>query len=168
MVVGLRHGLYLGLFLTVYGVFFRLAGIHYAAWPAWVFYLAVPLAVWLAGRALRTSRGELTFGPGLGTGLLTATVGSAIYSVYVFVYNRFVDDSLPRTIVADFRTRFEELGMPAEEIETQIQLVESFMRPAAFASGVFVRLTLLGFVSALLVTAFLRMRTEARPPEPLD
>lgn len=53
MFVGLRHGLYLGLFLTVYGVFFRAAGIHYSAWPAWVFYLAVPLAVLLAGRALR-------------------------------------------------------------------------------------------------------------------
>jgi hypothetical protein len=163
--IGLRWGVALGAFLVLYGVLVRALELSYKSAWSWLFYLALLLFGYLALRSA-TRRGLPTnFRQAFLLVLLTATVGSAIYSVYVFAYNRFVDDSLVREVRDDLIE--SSLATTAEGEAEQRRRIEAFTSPGFFAIGVFLRQMTVGLLAAVILGwrhAAQRLEARAGPP----
>lgn len=157
-----KFALLLGGALTAYGVLYRVAGLDRLPGLAWIFYLMVPVAVFFALRAFKTDRGELPgFGRGVGLGALVSAGGSFIYAVYVYLYNRFIDDSLLVTIRETSLQHYTEQGLGGEKLERAMATVEAFSQPGPFSVQVFLMLTLTGILGGLLLAAIMRRNAAA-------
>lgn len=154
---GLQFGWIFGAALIAYGIFYRVADIHYTSPLGWVFYLALPVAAFLALRASQQDRGEpLVFVEATRIGSVTVALASATYCVYVFLYNQFVDDSLLQALLDDQQAKFASLGMSGAELEQALQIVKIMTQPGPFSIVVFVQLFLFGLMSTVILAAFLR------------
>ena len=143
-----RVGLYLGLFLVVYGLLFRLLNLHYSSAWAWIFYIA-PIAAVLWGVMRAPETINASYKISLWSGVKISAIGSLIYSIYVYVYNKFIDDSLLRLVYSESIEKLRDLP----DKEEKIRNVELMTTPELFTLGVFVRLTLVGIVFALMFSA---------------
>lgn len=155
-----RYGLVVGGLLILYGVLFRL--LHFETMPILLslFYLAPPLAAFLACRALKTENGVLGFKDGFKTALGAALLAGLLYGVYVFLYNRFLDDSLLRGMEEMARQRQLGLGKTAEEAEALVAAA-FFLKPFGFSVYIFARLALVGVASALVIPFVMRTKEPA-------
>ncbi len=156
---GLQFGWIFGAALIAYGIFYRLADIHYSSALGWVFYLLLPIAVFLALRATRGDRdGKLSFGYATRVGSVAIALSSALYCVYVFIHNRFFDDSLLQTLLTDQQAAFSERGLSGAELDQALQYVRILTQPFAFSVVVFIQLFLFGLMSTVILAAFLRRK----------
>lgn len=155
--IGWRGGAALGLFEVLYGLFFRVADLHYASAWTWVFYLALAVGVYLSHRVFkRRHDGTMSFRMGVGIGAPVVAIGSTAYCTFVYAYNRFIDDSLLRAIFADRIRELETDGADVAVIDAASRSLAAFTRPGTFSLSVFVQMTVVGLLAALAVTAFTR------------
>ena len=152
-----RGGAALGLFEVLYGLFFRLADLHYASAWTWGFYLALPVGVYLAHRFFkRRNEGTMSFKVGMGIAAPVVGIGSAAYCTFVYVYNRFIDDSLLQAIFNDRIRELETQGANAAAMEAATRSLEAFTQPGTFSLSVFAQLVVIGLMAALVVATFTR------------
>ncbi len=149
--IGCKQGLVWGAALAAFGLIYRLADISPYSPLKWVFYLLLAAGCIVAQvvyvrRMSGLDSARASFGGKLATGSLVALIGSAIYAAYVFVHNRFIDDSLIRTVVADSRRSLEASGAGGQSLA----LVEWMASPANFALLIFVQLLVVGAIATLL------------------
>lgn len=153
----LRHGLYLGGFLSAYGLLFRLLDQHYTSPLGWVFYIALPLAVFVSLK-VQANAGPQGFLNGLIRGSIVVAMGAAIYAIYVFVFNAFVDASLIEAVRADSLAKIDASDPKAD---AQIALTQQLTTPSGFAATIFTQLLIAGVVSALTIAPFVRRKSSA-------
>ncbi len=72
---GFKYGIYLGILLILFGLVFNLGKFHYKSSLGYIFYLAVPVVIFLSLRAYLTNEGILTFGKGVSVSSIVAVVG---------------------------------------------------------------------------------------------
>lgn len=148
---GFKYGIYLGIFLILFGLVFNLGKFHYKSSLGYIFYLAVPVVIFLSLRAYLTNEGILTFGKGVSVSSIVAVVGCLLYGVYVFIYNTFVDDSLLQLVREDQLKLLESLDLAKADLARRVAQIEFQLKPVFFALSVFVRLTLIGVILSLVI-----------------
>jgi len=154
--IALRYGLFLGLAEIIYGVLFRLAGVDYASPLTWVFYLMLPAAIWMGQRAAGRITGSLSYGRGLSIATGISALGAALYSAQVWLYNRFLDDSLLRAVRADQIESLRQSGVEATLLAARTSQIERLTQAAPFALAICIQLIVFGVASALLVSFWTR------------
>lgn len=147
---GVSHGFLVGVALVTYGVYFRWRDYGPASLWAWGFYVLLPAGVLWAQLGMRAVGGPLPMGHYWWAGFLAGAVGSAIYVVYVYVQNRFVNDSFLRALVEHQSKRLEGRGLDPERAARLMRRTEALAQPGPFAGVVFVQLSV---VSALVAGA---------------
>jgi hypothetical protein len=122
----------------------------------------LPVGGWLALRAFAAS---VEAPPSLlrsaGIIAMVMAIGSALYSVYVFVYNRFIDDSLLVAVRSDRVARLQASGVSGDELARSLERLELSTTPAVFSLNVFIALFVFGVLSSLLVAVVLSRFREA-------
>ncbi len=149
---GLAWGAGLAAAMVIYGLIFRGAKLSYRSGWSWVFYVLPPIAALLAQLSLRAAAGELPFGTGFALAAIVIVAGSAVYGAFVFLYNRFVDDSLIRTVVSDRVTQLEARVTDPEKRARAIRRVRAAGTPAAFAANVTIALIVISMAVATVLT----------------
>ncbi len=157
--LGLRWGLALGGFLVLYGLVFRLASFHYTSPWTWIFYIALPVGATFAMRAASRAVSPISFKRLVGTGAITVILGSAIYCVFVYGYNGFIDDSLLRDVRADQTAALAARSLDPESYAAALENVEAFTEPGAFSAAVFLQLSLVGVLASLIPAAIHRRKS---------
>ncbi len=152
--VGIRWGAVLAAAMIVYGLGFRAARLDYRSLWGWGFYVMPPLAAVAAQLWLGRAADDLSFGAGLALAAVVTIVGSSAYGIFVFLYNRFVDDSLIRTVVADRVQQLEVSVAAPEKRARSIARVRSLGRAAPFAALVTLQLVVVSLVVAAVATLF--------------
>ncbi len=152
---GVGYGLVVGALLVGYGIYFRWRGFGPASRWGWGFYVLLPAGVlW--------TQAELETGVSLGAGhywlngFVAGLIASAVYVVYVFVQNRFLDDSFLKALVEHQRQRLERKGLDPERTAQLMHRTEALARPAPFAAVVFLQLSVTAGIVAGLGAWWLR------------
>ena len=154
--VGVRHGLWAGLALILYGILYRVASLDAIPGLIWIFYAALPAAALLGQLRLRRERGTLTVRQGLAIALVVSLIASPIYSVYVWGFNKFIDDSLLEKVVEGQRESLAARGLAGEALETEVRTFEARLTPATLALFVMLRLIVFGLVAGSVISLFTR------------
>lgn len=155
-----KCGLIVGGFLILYGVLFRL--LHFETMPIllWLFYLAPPLAAFLACRVLKAENHVLGFKDGFMTALGAALLAGLLYCVYIFLFNQYLDDSMIRGMAAGARQDLMDMGKTAEEAEALVAAA-FFLKPFGFSVYVFAQMALVSVASAVVFPFVMKTKEPA-------
>lgn len=131
-------------------------------WLAWL----IPLVgIVLAIRAQRAAgSGSLSFGRGVGTGVLTTLVFWAATTVWSIVYTQLINPDFVEVMVAFQLDQMEAKGMAPEMIDASEKFIRMMFHPALSALMALLTFGFFGTVVALIASAVLRTKEGAAPP----
>ncbi|AMJ66576.1 hypothetical protein AXW84_14920 [Hymenobacter sp. PAMC 26628] len=108
-----------------------------------------------AHRAFKAANeGYMSYGQGLGIGVLVGGISGALSAVFNYAYRTFIDPDMTARVMDQMRAKFEEAGtMSSAQIEQAIGMSMKFSTgPIGLAIGI-VSGFLLGLVFSLVIAA---------------
>jgi len=154
--VGIKYGLILAGISTVYFLGMTFAGIDMTQgpgrWVSFIFYLAI---IFLAQQNFKEEGdGFMPYGKGIGISFWIGLVSSVAYSIFFYVYVKFVDSSFIENMKNVQMEQMQERGMSQEQIDQAMQISGAFMTPEALLGfGIFFGVIMV-VVCGLVVTIF--------------
>ncbi|HVZ65224.1 MAG TPA: DUF4199 domain-containing protein [Lacunisphaera sp.] len=151
--------------LTLVGYFlgYQTDKINQGSWFG-VVPLVYAITIYILGiRAVREeSEGKyLTYGKGVGTGMMIALYSGIIGSIYAFVHFSYINPNFTDYLVEASRVKWAAAGMSDARMDAAEKGVRLFTRPAMQAVVGFCMSIFFGLVLSLIASAFLKRN----PPE---
>ena len=104
----------------------------------------------------------MSYGQGMGITWWIALVSSAIYSVFFYVYIKFIDGSFIEAMIESQREQMQERGMSDDQIDQAMSFSAPFMSPEMmFVFGLLGGIFFI-MICGLIITIF----TQKNNPEP--
>ncbi len=154
--IAVRHGILFGVLLVAYGLAYRLARLHRAPVLVAVFYLLMPVIPYFVIAELVAAGGPVSFALGVKAAALAVVLAALIHCLDVYVFNRFVDNSLIRRGVESRRESLKRSGMDEERLKAaMIRAGRVLEQPQRFVLVVFVALAGFGCLAAVAEAQFL-------------
>ena len=154
--VGAKGGLYTGLVLILISLVIFLAGWYgEGAGSTISSVISYIIGIYLTHKAFKDQgNGYMSYAQGLGLGAIVGGVSAVLSAAFNVIYLTFIDPTFMQTQMETARIQLEERGMSDTEIDQAMQMSEMFMSPVAmFLMGI-VGGVIMGFVVALIVSAF--------------
>jgi len=156
--VGLKFGLYYGVFSIAYFLVIALVGANPFDnkwnWISLIF--AVGIVVWAHIAFKNEGDGFMSFGQGVGIGFWLSLVSLVIGGVFTYFYSAFIDASLLEGVFEKQRLQMEQQGSP----ENQIEVAQEWTRKLFwYIYGVF------GMFFSMLVAVVVTIFTQRKNPE---
>jgi ABC-type dipeptide/oligopeptide/nickel transport system permease component len=160
---GVRYGLILSLISIIYFLVMSMMNINMVEGPArWLSLVFTAVLIFLAHKYYKDNGDSyMSYGQGVGIAFWTTLVSTVIYSIFFYVYVKFVDSSFMDMIREQQIEQMEARGMSDEQIEQAMKFAEAFTSPEALLGfGIFGGV-LGGVIIGLIVTIF----TQNKRPE---
>lgn len=106
--------------------------------------------------------GFMSYGQGMGVTWWLGLISSAIYTVFFYIYIKFIDGSFVETIKQRQMDQMAERGMSEEQIDQAMSFAGAFMTPEAMFIFGLVGGIIFILICGLIVTIF----TQKKNPEP--
>lgn len=155
--VALKFGLLTSLGIIILVTILNVTGLILNKALANSVYIVLIAGLVLALKDLRNEyKGYLTYGQGVGLGVLVAAIVGLLVSMFTVFYNEFIDSSLLQQQLDTLRVEMEGKGMEEAQIENILVTTEKFMSPGLlFVFGVLGYL-ISGLILSLIISAFLK------------
>ena len=153
--VVLRYGLLAGLLSVLFTFALYATGQETNQWLPWLGIVIAIGAIYLAHNAYKgQNKGFMSYGQGLGIGMLVTLVSAVLSSVFSYVYRTFIDPDMTARILDKSREKMEAAGnMSDEQIEQAMKMAAKFTAgPIALVFGLVFAL-LLGLILSLIIAA---------------
>ena len=163
--VALKWGVILGIASIIYTlVLFLTDNVGNTSW-GYVSYAISIAGIVLAMRDFRTlNGGYMRYGKGLSVGTLTAAVAGLLSSLFSVFYMTVIDKGVMERMIEKTREQLEERGVPDDQIDQQMSIVEMFQSPGLlFVFGI-IGAAVGGLLFSLIIAAIMR-RNKANPFE---
>ena len=153
-------GLNLLLYFTGYQTE-KLATGQHIQWLGFVIMIAV---LYLGIKAVREeSPGQyLSYGKGVGTGVLISFMSGLMSAVYIFIHFKFVNTEFADYQLEIIRAKWEQAGMSSTQIEQAEGMTRMMMGPVMQAIFTPIMVVLFGLIISLVLSAILK---RPAPPE---
>ncbi|MDZ4714756.1 MAG: DUF4199 domain-containing protein [Cytophagales bacterium] len=154
--VGLRYGVILAAISIVYFTVLTVMNVDMtqgaARWASIVFYVAV---IYLAQKNfLSNGDGFMGYGQGMGVVFWIGLVSSTIYSIFFYVYIKFIDSGFAETIKDKQIEEMQNRGMSDGQIDQAMDMASKFMSPEALLIFGFLGGIIFVVITGLIVTIF--------------
>ena len=100
--------------------------------------------------------GYISYGRGLGVGTLTALFAAIGMAIYLFIFLQFIAPDFIEESLDEARRNMIERDMSDEEIEQGMKFTKMFMTPGLMSVMVVFMFTLVGFITSLIASAFIK------------
>lgn len=153
--VGFRVGVILALALIIYSMLLQVTGMatqQALSYLTYVFYILG--IIWAHKTYKETGNGYMSYGQGLGLGMIVAGVAGLISSLFTYFYLKFIDDSMLGEILNQSRIALEEQGMDDEQIEQALAMTQKFTTPEMLMVWGLLGALLTGLIFGLVISAF--------------
>lgn len=132
----------------------------------WVGFVIMFVVLWLGIKAVREeSPGKyLSYGKGVGSGVLISLYSGLMSAVYSYIHFKFVNTEFVDYNMELVRAKWEQAGMGADQIEKAEGFTRMFMGPVAMAIMTPIMVVFLGLVFSLIISAFLKRPAPAEAP----
>jgi hypothetical protein len=99
------------------------------------------------------NQGFMSYSQGLGIGALIGAIVGVISGVFNFIYTKFVDITMTERIRDYQISKLEEQGIPSEQIEASLKIMDMFSNPNLLFVAVVLLSVLFYFLMSLIVSA---------------
>lgn len=159
----LLYGLILGIgniLLTLLGYFlgYQTEKMNDGTWFGFIPFLFSVVVLWFGIRAVREEHAQkiLTYGKGVGTGMLISLYAAVLGAAYVYLHFTFVNPNYTDYLIEASRVRWAEINMPEKSMEAAEKMIRMMTKPALQAVSVFVFSLISSLIVSLISAAFLK------------
>ena len=133
----------------------KLATGQYLQWLGFVIMIVV---LFLGIKAVREeSPGKyLSYGKGVGTGVLIALYSGLMSAVYTFIHFKFVNTEFVDYNMELIRAKWAQAGMGADQMEKAEGITRMFMGPVSMAIITPIMAVFIGLIMSLIIAAILK------------
>ncbi|MCB9232191.1 MAG: DUF4199 domain-containing protein [Bacteroidia bacterium] len=159
MNTNLKFGLLLGVSIAAINLAGHFSEITYGKSATFLMIPILGVAIFAYIKAMSERRenelgGAMTYGQAVGTGAMVTLIATLVIALQTAILHMFQGDYITELQIANLETQWMEAGVPDEQIEQTIDLMENFMNPvfaviSALFSGMFS-----GMVVVLIVSIF--------------
>lgn len=100
-----------------------------------------------------TLNGYMTYGQGLGTGMLIAIFGGLVTAVYTFVFYSYIDPEFIDKMLEISRTEMLKKDMSDEQIDQALEMSKKFMSPIMMTVFAYIGSLFFGLIISLVLAA---------------
>jgi hypothetical protein len=154
--IGIRYGILTGLLIIIYSFILFVTGQEMNQALGWVSIAVLPIVgIFLAHKAFKQANaGFMSYGQGLGIGVLLSLVSGLLTTTFSYIYRTFVDPDLAARMLEKMRAKLEAVGsMSDAQVDQMLSMSTKFSTgPIGFAVGILSAL-LLGLVFSLVIAA---------------
>ena len=163
--VGIKYGLYAGLVSVVLFIVSNLADVdQQSGWYRIVSSVIFIAFIVLAQKFYKDNgNGFMGYGQGVGIGFWLSLVSGVISSVFLFIYIKFIDDSMITKIADKARFDMEERGMSDEQIDQAMGFTSMFMSPTSMLIFGIVGAIVMGLIFSLIISIFTQKKDLSSP-----
>ena len=162
--IGMKYGIILGLVFIVVGMIIQFMNLDFEVMQkiSYINYILLIAALVLAHKAFKDGGdGFMTFGQGLGTGMLISVISGVLSSVFSYIYIKFIDDSMLTQIYDAQVQKLEAQGMDDQQIENTMKIASKFMSAEMIPVWGILGMVVMGLIISLLVTLFTKKSNPA-------
>jgi len=156
----LRFGLIGGLLIIVVGLVQYLLGVtstisQALGWSSMLIAIVFPVLA-IRGHRDNDLGGYISFGRGLGVGVLTILIISIITVIWTILLYNVIDPSMLDTVLQVQVEAMEEQGMSDDDIENAMEITKQYMTAPIMAAAGAGFYFFLGLIAALIASAVLK------------
>ena len=159
MQTAMKWGVYAGVALIIFDLVLYVLGMKSASGSNPIQYLGFIVFIAFVVMAIKSyaeANGYMSYGQGLGTGVLTSVITGLIIAIYSFIFVSFIAPDFMDGAMDVARDQWEAQGMSDEAIEQAESLAGMFMGPAAIVIMSLLTYTIFGLIISLVASAVLK------------
>ncbi len=148
----LKWGVIISAVLIIFSVVTYALGLSTNQWLGWLVYLFIMGGVFMSIKNYRdTNGGLMTFGQGIGVGLLTGLAASLIGAFFSYMFFSFIAPEMIGEMMEVAEQQMVEAGnMTEEQIEQGLEMSAKFMTPGFLAAMTVVGYLFFSFIASLI------------------
>jgi len=147
----LKWGVIISAGLIIFSIVTYVLGLSTNQWLGWLVYLFIIIGGFLSIRDYRGTNGMMSFGQGMGVGLLTGLVASFVGAFFSYMFFAFIAPEMIGEMMEMAEQQMVEAGnMTEEQIEEGLAISSRFMTPAMMAVMTIVGYMFFSFVASLI------------------
>jgi NAD/NADP transhydrogenase alpha subunit len=160
--IGVRYGLIFGLVMIVYTLILQISGMATNQWLSNASFILLIIVIIIAHKTFKEGGdGFMTIGQGIGIGTLLSLISGVISSVFLFIYLKFVDDSMLQMVRDEQIEKMSQQGMDDAQIEQAMEMAGKFMGPVAILIFGIIGSVLGGLILSLIISLFTKKANPA-------
>lgn len=130
----------------------------------WLGFVIMAVVLFLGIKAVREeSPGQyMSYGKGVGTGVLISLFSGLMSAVYSFIHFKFINTEFADYQMEIIRAKWEQAGMSADQMEKAEGMARAMMGPVASAIMTPIMVLFFGLIFSLVIAAILK---RPAPPE---
>jgi hypothetical protein len=155
--IGLRYGLLTGLLSIIISFLLNVTQLEQS--PAkWLTLVVLVVGIILAQKAFRQANaGFMSYGQGLGLGMMLAAVSSVLSAVFSYLYVMLIDPEMPTRILEKGRADLEARGNLSDaQIDQAMHWTTMLVQGPALAGIALVGGVFMGLIVSLITAAVLK------------
>jgi len=124
-------------------------------------WLGAAIMIAVLGLGIKAVREEspdkaMSYGKGVGTGVLISLYSGLMSSVYNFIHFKFVNPNFPEYQLALIRSKWEAAGMSDAQMDQAEKMTRPMLGPVATAIMTPIMVVLFGLICSLIIAAILK------------
>ena len=132
-----------------------------------LFYPILIVILWLGIRAVREGAADksMSYGKGVGSGVLISLYGSVVSSIYGFVHFTFINPNFGEYMMDLMHKKWAAAGMSDAQIDAASKFMKFSFNPAMMSVMGVIYTVIIGLLIALIVAAILKRAPQPVPAE---
>lgn len=160
--VGVRYGLFLGVFSIAYFLVLSVLNVNMSSGLGkWASTPVSALIIFLAHKYFKDNRdGFMSYGQGVGIGFWAGLVSTILSTVFMYIYIKFIDATFIEGILRQAEEDMLAKGQSQAQIEQAMPYVEMFTTPEMIAGFGLI----FGIIGAVIIALIVSIFTQKQPP----
>ena len=144
--------------LALYFTGFQTEKLAVGQYLQWIGFIIMIVVLFLGIKAVREeSPGKyMSYGKGVGSGVLISLFSGLMSAVYTFIHFKFVNTEFVDYNMQLVRAKWEQAGMSADQMEKAEGFARMFMGPVAIAIMTPIMAVFFGLIISLILSIFLK------------
>jgi len=159
----MTYGAIIGGALIVYSLLMYFMNLHLNKVVGYLSYIVLIIGLYFSAKNYRDQElgGNISYGQGLGYGVLVSFFCSIILAFYLFLFYKIIDPDTIGKIVQMAEDNMVEKGYTSEQISQGIVYVKKFTTPTTIALFTILGIVFYGFIFSLIISAIVKKQTDA-------
>ena len=117
--------------------------------------------IWAHKTFKETGDGFMTYGQGLGLGVIVSGIAGVISVFFTYLYIKLIDDSMLGKMLEQARIDMEEKGIDDDQIEQGLAMTQKFMTAEMILMMGILGAIFMGFIFSLIISAITKKKNPA-------
>jgi Protein of unknown function (DUF4199) len=153
----LKWGVIIGIISILYSTAIMISGQIGNQALGYVIYAIIAVGLYMAMNDFKKeNQGFMSYGQGLGLGVLKCTIVGLISGFFSFAYMKFIDPTITDQMMKKAIEEMEKKGLTDDQIEQAMEYSKMFMNPGVLFIVGLIGTIFIGFILSLIIAAIVK------------